>query len=626
MSFDKVSYVYEVNQDAVEITPLWKLDSPIESCTLTPSLPEGLSLSANCHVTGIASAHSPLKSYIVVAQAGRFTISGVLNLGVTLGGRLWDVNDNFNFILGDVVNVKLSKSLSPPTQCKIAPRLPLGMILSPSCELTGVALAALNLTTFTVYSTVNNLNYEEKYKLSVIGNEDPDLILQLDPRRFDGNGPAPSTCTANIDSIYKDLSIRQRTGRLLATETNCILGLGSGTKNDPYRIDGTIASKFLTIPNSMDLGFVNSSGTIISYYKNNSDTSSVWIFNEDTRNSGRIWSLYNGTGNFTFERRLSSTGLNLNTGLFNSNLKIWNQLAIVFDRIGNKTKVYVNGFLKMDIPGVHLEDGFALAGDLKLQYSKVDFGAITAYSRILNDDEILKSCQSFQGVYGDLNCDSEPRALRLHDNATTMSYSVTSVCKTIPWTMINSAGQAASRTSSTVFDLATTGGQFYNDSACSESSQMIQVAAGQSTGNIYYKSTSKGVFSLSVTPRLAAWSSTTSTMTVLGYPVAMTVSTYNECFGAELWFKVFVTDAEGVQTVFFEPITLSITDGVLTKNLNLKSYLPGNQKFENSDFGYGQYDKIFPNFNTTYSVTIPSSGIPGNTSFISVSPPECGGW
>lgn len=143
---------------AVSIAPTTIIDhgSPIVSCSVTPSLPAGLSInSTTCEISGTPSGIlSPTNYAISASNAGGTTTTGIT---LTINPPAPTLSYSGTIITGEqgigltITPLSFSDNGYPLVSCTVTPALPDGMMINNNdCMITGTPTLGLPATTFTV--------------------------------------------------------------------------------------------------------------------------------------------------------------------------------------------------------------------------------------------------------------------------------------------------------------------------------------------------------------------------------------------------------------------------------------------------------------------------------------------
>jgi hypothetical protein len=129
------------------------------SCTVSPSLPNGLSLSyssGKCGITGtpsVASDSTGLFTITALNLAG--SVSDTISLSVVKTPMSISYSGSpFSFTKGTAITTVTATSTGTPTGCSVSPTLPTGLILdSITCDISGTPLDYSPNKTYTITST-----------------------------------------------------------------------------------------------------------------------------------------------------------------------------------------------------------------------------------------------------------------------------------------------------------------------------------------------------------------------------------------------------------------------------------------------------------------------------------------
>lgn len=130
----------------------------ILGCSCTPRLPNGLSISPKCVISGTATQVTPLQGYTITATNPAGSSTTTLNLEVFGPPVISYSTPPFSFpginLVGGraVATLTPANSGSPITGCSAAPSLPDGLLLSTSCVITGTPSSVDNSGKYNVTS------------------------------------------------------------------------------------------------------------------------------------------------------------------------------------------------------------------------------------------------------------------------------------------------------------------------------------------------------------------------------------------------------------------------------------------------------------------------------------------
>lgn len=208
-----------INQ-AMTVTPTTLNDNgdPIQSCTVTPALPTGLSLNnTTCVISGTPTVTKAATNYIVTATNSVGPSNGAY---VTLTINATAPTLSYDASLGTNGNIGVPMSVSPSTlndnganitNCTTSPALPTGLSLNPSnCAITGTPSVVTVASIYTISVTNSAGTTNANVTLSV-GASAPQIsyagaagttigiktALSVTPTTLNDNGAAIGGCTAS---------------------------------------------------------------------------------------------------------------------------------------------------------------------------------------------------------------------------------------------------------------------------------------------------------------------------------------------------------------------------------------------------------------------------------------------
>jgi hypothetical protein len=167
-SYSGGPFVYTNGSPIATLTPN-STGGTIVSCSSSPPLPAGLSLSNDCEITGTPT--------VPVARTV-YTISGTNSGGTATTSVDITVNDvaptisyagsPFNYTKGSAISA-LSPTITggTPTSCTASPTLPTGLSLSSTCVLTGTPTALSAATDYTITATNSGGSSSDIINISV---------------------------------------------------------------------------------------------------------------------------------------------------------------------------------------------------------------------------------------------------------------------------------------------------------------------------------------------------------------------------------------------------------------------------------------------------------------------------
>lgn len=147
-------YTYLKNQAITSLTPT-NTGGAIVSCSATPTLPTGLSLSAGCVLSGTPSALSAAANYVIHAVNTGGTATATINITVNdIAPNLTYAGSPFVFTKGSAITtVTPTNTGNAPVSCTSTPSLPAGLSLSSTCDITGAPTVVAPSTTYSIVGT-----------------------------------------------------------------------------------------------------------------------------------------------------------------------------------------------------------------------------------------------------------------------------------------------------------------------------------------------------------------------------------------------------------------------------------------------------------------------------------------
>jgi hypothetical protein len=127
----------------------------ITSCSSSPTLPAGLSLSTACVITGTPSAQSGATAYTISATNASGTGTASINVTVNdLAPSITFSPASRVYVLRTAISATSpTNSGGTPTGCTISPALPTGLSMSTACVITGTPTVLSSNTSYTVTAT-----------------------------------------------------------------------------------------------------------------------------------------------------------------------------------------------------------------------------------------------------------------------------------------------------------------------------------------------------------------------------------------------------------------------------------------------------------------------------------------
>ncbi len=127
----------------------------ITSCSSSPTLPAGLSLSSNCDISGTPTVSSVATNYTISGRNSGGTATTSINITVIAAApEITYSGSPFIYTVGTAIsNLSPTNTGGVATSCVSAPPLPAGLNLSNTCDLTGLPTAVAAATNYTITAT-----------------------------------------------------------------------------------------------------------------------------------------------------------------------------------------------------------------------------------------------------------------------------------------------------------------------------------------------------------------------------------------------------------------------------------------------------------------------------------------
>lgn len=250
-SFTGVPGSFVINAPITDITP--SFSGTIESCTVSPSLPAGLTLnSSTCVVSGTPTVATAYTEYTITATNSTGSSTATLSFAVVnvAPSAASITNPGAPFVQGTAITNISPSVTGTVTGCSSSPSLPAGLTMGlPNCIISGIPTATASSQSYTITFT----NAAGSTTANVTFAVNPALVTDL---AISSSGPL---------TYVKDTAITPVTFSFTGVVTNCIVspslpaGLSINTSN--CTISGTptvyAASQTYTITASNATGNSN---------------------------------------------------------------------------------------------------------------------------------------------------------------------------------------------------------------------------------------------------------------------------------------------------------------------------------------------------------------------------------
>ena len=148
----------------------------IVSCASAPVLPAGLSVGADCTISGTPTALSPAADYVITATNTGGTSTATVNIRINdAPPTLAYVGGPFSYTLGEAIDDLLPTNIGGTiASCSAVPALPNGLALSDDCEITGLPLELAPASGYVVTATNSGGSVATSVNISVV-DQAPDI-------------------------------------------------------------------------------------------------------------------------------------------------------------------------------------------------------------------------------------------------------------------------------------------------------------------------------------------------------------------------------------------------------------------------------------------------------------------
>lgn len=153
-SYTGSPFIYTVGTAISTLTPN-STGGAITSCSSSPTLPAGLSISNTCVITGTPTTPVASAVYTISGTNSGGTATTSINITVKdVAPSISYVGSPFTYTTGTAISsLTPSNSGGPPTSCTVSPTLPTGLSLSSACVLSGTPSAISAATNYTITAT-----------------------------------------------------------------------------------------------------------------------------------------------------------------------------------------------------------------------------------------------------------------------------------------------------------------------------------------------------------------------------------------------------------------------------------------------------------------------------------------
>lgn len=594
LTYETSSYSLDTNQDKIEILGLNRTDEAIQSCDIQPLLPEGLTLTPQCSISGKALAASSNMTYTITGRTKNYILQANIQIEIKVNGTIPLFDKSFLFFVGNDVTESLSSVGSgQASQCKITPNLPIGLYLDDQCQVSGMPMMGFDERIFELKYLYTGKLKVEKLQLKVIDPKNSNILFLADARQALGNGPLVNQCQSGNYTKISDLSGKNPFLKLNTYNTDnfCASWTSpSGTASDPYTFYSFPESTTsIVMPNPIDYNFSKESSTIISFFKI-LDTRNFNINMEfksastDCQNASFLIyvekAIYAGDQDQIIFRKRKCTGLSEDLSTIAAyTTDGWHQFALVTNAAENKTEYYMDGKLIGTTEFMTMEASLTTS-KFTAGTTSAALGYTAVYKGKMSAADIFQQCQYFQKTYAGLFCQDTFYSLNLNFYDFRTTY--TNECQPVRWALVNDRGMLATgfptgssqldQNGNLVFKFNSTAGTIHSQSNCDGPSQLTDIIVPNGSpvqGTLYYKSTlnTKERAVASIQSVQAGFTKGIQTHTInYPSPVAMTFYPTDDCTKTTVQVNLmgYLPDHTLTQTSVLYDIVVQVTDGVST--------------------------------------------------------------
>jgi hypothetical protein len=225
LTYSGSPYSFTVGTSAGTITPT-NTGAAVTSCSISPALPSGLSLSGSCVLSGTPTVASATGNYSVTATNSSGTTSVNISITVTGTPALTYSGAPFTFTSGTAITAQTpSNTGSAATSCSSSPTLPTGLTLSTSCILSGTATTPSAAASYTISATNSAGTGTVAISITVLAAA-PNIAYAGSPYQFPTGSAIASKTPSNTGGTIVSCASSPTLPTGLALSSVCVL---SGT-------------------------------------------------------------------------------------------------------------------------------------------------------------------------------------------------------------------------------------------------------------------------------------------------------------------------------------------------------------------------------------------------------------
>lgn len=248
--YPETSYVFNTNEAITTIVPT--TTGTYTSCTISPSLPSGLTFNtSDCSISGTPTASMVSTGYQITITDGSYTASTELSIsinsttGTTASPSFFYSSGSYTFQVNSVIATITPTSTDSITGCSSTPALPAGLNLSNSdCSISGTPTSITASAQYTIKAVVSTGELSTGITIEIKLDAPSSLSYSGSPFTY-YIGTTITSITPNVTGSVENYSITPAlpSGLNLNTTTGVLSGIPTSLSNSTvYTIQATNAS------------------------------------------------------------------------------------------------------------------------------------------------------------------------------------------------------------------------------------------------------------------------------------------------------------------------------------------------------------------------------------------------
>jgi hypothetical protein len=216
---------------------------PIASCSVSPALPAGLSISnTTCAISGTPTTAQTAKSYTITATNTGGSRTATISIAVqTVAPNITYSGSPYTYTKDSVItNATPANTGGTPTSCAVNPNLPSGLSLSSTCVISGTPTSVASATNYSITAT-NSAGSSTAIARITVKDILPSFSYSGGPFVFTNGSPITTLTPTNTGGAIVSCSSSPTLPAGLSLSSDCEI---SGTPTIPvaqtvYTISGT---------------------------------------------------------------------------------------------------------------------------------------------------------------------------------------------------------------------------------------------------------------------------------------------------------------------------------------------------------------------------------------------------